>query len=134
MRHLGHICVSYQCSFHVHVSKIPYIMILNNYTRLKASKTYISNIETNVHLPSGNTCLIFRYDVVSLIMEALSNCDVIALGSGNNLARLKNSSFSFSLRVRAAFLLFSFIAHCKDKAEKKKYENLYILTNYTKAK
>lgn len=78
-----------------------------------------TKVKTSVNLPSGNTCLIFRYDVVNLIMDALSNCDVIALGSGNNLARLKNSSFSFSLRVRAAFLLFSFIAHCKDKAKKK---------------
>lgn len=43
--------------------------------------------------------------------EALSSCEVIAAGSGSNLANSQNSVFSFSRRVRAAFLLFSFMAH-----------------------
>lgn len=60
--------------------------------------------------PSGNTWRIFRYEVVSLMMEALSSCDVMALGSGSNLANSRNSAFSFSRRERAAFLLFSFMA------------------------
>jgi hypothetical protein len=68
--------------------------------------------------PSGKTCRIFRYDVVNLIMDALSNCDVMALGNGNNLANSKNSAFSFSRRDRAAFLLFSFIAVRADKPGK----------------
>lgn len=43
-------------------------------------------------------------------MDALSNCDVMAAGNGNNLASSVNSAFSFSLLDLAAFLLFSFIA------------------------
>ena len=67
------------------------------------------------HLPSGNTCRIFRYDVVSRIIEALSNCDVMVLGNGRSFASSKNSVFSFSRRDRAAFLLFSFMAQRADK-------------------
>lgn len=48
--------------------------------------------------------------MVKRMMEALSSCDVMALGRGNNLASSINSAFSFSRRDRAAFLLFSFIA------------------------
>lgn len=69
------------------------------------------------HLPSGKTCRILRYDVVSRMIEALSNCDVIALGSGRSFASSRNSAFSFSRRDRAAFLLFSFIAQRADKPE-----------------
>lgn len=47
---------------------------------------------------------------MSRITEALSNCCVITVGSGSNLPSSPNSAFSFSRRVRAAFLLFSFIA------------------------
>lgn len=68
-------------------------------------------------LPFGKTCLILRYEVVSRMTEALSNCDVIALGRGSNLANSKNSVFSFSRLVRAAFLLFSFIAKVFGKAK-----------------
>lgn len=67
------------------------------------------------HLPSGKTCRIFRYDVVSRIIEALSNCDVMALGSGRSFASSRNSAFSFSRRDRAAFLLFSFMAQRANK-------------------
>jgi hypothetical protein len=42
--------------------------------------------------------------------EALSKLLVIKAGSGKSLASSRNSAFSFSLRVLAAFLLFSFIA------------------------
>jgi hypothetical protein len=49
------------------------------------------------------------------MIDALSNCDVIALGNGRSLASSKNSAFSFSRRDRAAFLLFSFIAQRADK-------------------
>lgn len=70
------------------------------------------------HLPSGNTCRIFRYDVVSRMIEALSNCDVIALGSGRSFASSRNSAFSFSRRDRAAFLLFSFMAQRADKPKR----------------
>lgn len=69
------------------------------------------------HLPSGNTCRIFRYDVVSRMIEALSNCDVIAHGNGSSLASSRNSAFSFSRRDRAAFLLFSFMAQRADKSD-----------------
>lgn len=72
------------------------------------------------HLPSGNTCRIFRYEVVSRMIEALSNCDVIALGSGRSFASSRNSAFSFSRRDRAAFLLFSFMAQRADKPESEK--------------
>lgn len=62
------------------------------------------------HLPSGNSCRSFRYEVVSRMTEALSNCDVEELGSGRSFASSINSAFSFSRRERAAFLLFSFMA------------------------
>lgn len=65
--------------------------------------------------PSGKTCLNFRYDVVSRIIDALSNCEVIALGKGSNFANSRNSAFSFSRRDLAAFLLFSFMAQRADK-------------------
>lgn len=42
--------------------------------------------------------------------EALSSCDVMADGRGSILASSINSAFSFSLRLLAAFLLFSFIS------------------------
>lgn len=61
-------------------------------------------------LPSGKTCRILRQLVVSLMMLALSSCDVMAAGRGSSFANSRNSAFSFSLRLRAAFLLFSFIA------------------------
>uniref|UniRef100_A0A8W7Q3Q4 Uncharacterized protein n=1 Tax=Anopheles coluzzii TaxID=1518534 RepID=A0A8W7Q3Q4_ANOCL len=71
-------------------------------------------LESSTHppdnLPSGNTARIFRYDVVSRMIDALSSCDVIALGSGSSFASSRNSAFSFSRLDRAAFLLFSFIA------------------------
>lgn len=57
------------------------------------------------------------------MIEALSNCDVIAHGSGKSLAKSRNSAFSFSRRDRAAFLLFSFMAQRADKpviSDKKK--------------
>jgi hypothetical protein len=60
-------------------------------------------------IPSGNTALILRYEVVSRIIDALSNWLVIAAGNGSNLANSRNSAFSFSLRDRAAFFDFSFI-------------------------
>lgn len=82
------------------------------------------------NLPSGKTCLIFRYDVVSLITDALSNCDVIAAGSGNSFASSRNSAFSFSLLDLAAFLLFSFMAPLApaNESEKKfiKIKKIYI--------
>lgn len=78
------------------------------------------NVHARDHLPSGNTCRIFRYDVVSLMIDALSNCDVIAHGSGRSFANSKNSEFSFSRRERAAFLLFSFIAQRADKPNRMK--------------
>jgi hypothetical protein len=52
------------------------------------------------------------------MIDALSNCDVMALGSGRSFANSKNSEFSFSRRERAAFLLFSFIAQRADKPRK----------------
>lgn len=71
--------------------------------------------------PSGKTCRIFRYDVVSRIIDALSSCDVMALGRGNSLASSINSAFSFSRLDRAAFLLFSFIAQRElDRPDEKK--------------
>jgi ATP-dependent protease HslVU (ClpYQ) peptidase subunit len=51
------------------------------------------------------------------MIDALSNCDVMALGSGRSFANSKNSAFSFSRLERAAFLLFSFIAQRADKPE-----------------
>lgn len=60
-------------------------------------------------LPSGKTILILRQLVVSLMIEALSSCEVMAEGSGSSLASSQNSLFSFSRRVRAAFFDFSFI-------------------------
>jgi hypothetical protein len=79
------------------------------------------------HLPSGNTCRIFRYEVVSRMIEALSNCDVIALGSGRSFASSRNSAFSFSRRDRAAFLLFSFMAQRADKPKpEKRRKSLWI--------
>lgn len=54
------------------------------------------------------------------MIDALSNCDVIAHGSGRSFANSKNSEFSFSRRERAAFLLFSFIAQRADKPSKLK--------------
>ena len=81
------------------------------------------------HSPSGNTCRIFRYEVVSRMIEALSNCDVMALGSGRSFASSRNSAFSFSRRDRAAFLLFSFMAQRADKPKceenKWKWEKVY---------
>lgn len=49
------------------------------------------------------------------MIDALSSWDVMALGSGNSLASSKNSTFSFSRRERAAFLLFSFMAQRADR-------------------
>jgi hypothetical protein len=49
------------------------------------------------------------------MIEALSNCVVIALGSGRSFANSRNSAFSFSRLDRAAFLLFSFMAQRADK-------------------
>lgn len=43
-------------------------------------------------------------------MEALSSCEVLLVVNGSSLASSKNSAFSFSLRLLAAFLLFSFIS------------------------
>lgn len=48
--------------------------------------------------------------MVNRITDALSNCCVITVGSGNNFPNSLNSVFSFSRLVRAAVLLFSFIA------------------------
>lgn len=88
------------------------------------------------HSPSGNTCRIFRYDVVSRMMEALSSCDVMAQGSGSSLARSRNSAFSFSRRDLAAFLLFSFMAQRADKPKSwdRKRINLYLCINQAKLK
>jgi len=44
------------------------------------------------------------------MMEALSSWLVMADGSGSSFASSKNSAFSFSRRVLAAFFDFSFIA------------------------
>lgn len=77
--------------------------------------------------PSGKTCLIFRYDVVSLITEALSSCDVMAAGKGSNFPSSRNSAFSFSLRDLAAFLLFSFMSpRAKLLLAEKKLSSLWV--------
>ena len=47
--------------------------------------------------------------MVSLIIEFLSNWAVIANGRGSNFPSSKNTLFSFSRRLRAAFLLLSFM-------------------------
>lgn len=47
--------------------------------------------------------------------EALSSCEVMADGRGSSLASSRNSAFSFSLRERAAFLLFSFMMAAASK-------------------
>ena len=89
--------------------------INNNNSSIKSNYALIYRSKSVQHLPSGNTCRIFRYDVVSLMIDALSNCDVMALGNGSSFASSKNSAFSFSRRERAAFLLFSFMAQRADK-------------------
>lgn len=77
----------------------------------RQSSEFFRSTIFRLYLPSGKTWRIFKYDVVSRMTEALSSCEVIAAGSGSNLANSQNSVFSFSRRVRAAFLLFSFMAH-----------------------
>lgn len=87
----------------------------------------IPNGTAIANLPSGKTWRIFKYDVVSRMTEALSSCEVIAAGSGSNLANSQNSVFSFSRRVRAAFLLFSFMAHVLAISAKNRRNILLVL-------
>lgn len=101
---------------------------MNNCT-IEASATWIQNQIRKRHSPSGKTCRILRYEVVSRITDALSSCCVITGGKGNNFPSSLNSIFSFSRRLRAAFLLFSFISsrvcgsvelHCVVQTESEK--------------
>lgn len=91
--------------FHLHRYTYPE---LRNGISIKKKKTNKNRLAH--HLPSGNTCLNFKNDVVNRMMDALSNCCVITAGNGNNFPSSVNSVFSFSRLVRAAFLLFSFMA------------------------
>ena len=56
------------------------------------------------------------------MMDALSSWEVMAAGSGSNLANSRNSAFSFSLLLLAAFLLFSFIVVQGRKEEEEEEE------------
>lgn len=57
--------------------------------------------------PWPEKSLNFRYEIVSLIMLALSNCEVIAAGKGSIFASSQNSKFSLPRLDLAASLLFS---------------------------